>query len=429
MGLQCRRDVPKFRHAADASAGTLVTAMSSTRRLLRIPAIERHSAGGEEIAIHVAMMKRMLVMLAVMFVIIAGLGFVKFRQIQTAIAQGAAFQMPPEAVTTIVAQPTEWAETLSAIGSVAAVQGVDVSADLSGIVDRVAFDSGRSVRQGEVLVQLDSRQERAQLAAAEAQRDLASVNFDRMQGLLKDNVISRAEFDSATADSKQTEARVGEIRAAIDRKMIRAPFSGILGIRQVNLGQYLSSGDPVVQLQSLNPIYVNFSVPQQEMAQVRGGRDVRITSDDLAGSEFPGRITAIDSIVNQETRNLQVQATLANPEGRLRPGMFVQAEVILGVGRTVTPLPATAISYAPYGDSVFIVGNVKGPNGETYKGVRQQVVKLGGARGDQVAVMSGVNAGDEVVTSGVFKLRNGAAVLVNNKVQPGNNPSPKPEDN
>jgi len=280
-----------------------------------------------------------------------------------------------------------------------------------------------------VLVQLDTRQERAQLAAAEAQRDLASVNFDRMQGLLKDNIISRAEFDTATADSKQTEARVGEIRAAIDRKTIRAPFSGILGIRHVNLGQYLSSGDPIVQLQSLNPIYVNFSVPQQEMAQVRGGRDVRITSDDLAGVEFPARITAIDSIVNQETRNLQVQATLANPEGRLRPGMFVQAEVILGVGRAVTPLPATAISYAPYGDSVFIVGNVKGPNGETYKGVRQQFVKLEGARGDQVAVMSGVNAGDEVVTSGVFKLRNGAAVLVNNTVQPGNNPSPKPEDN
>jgi membrane fusion protein (multidrug efflux system) len=375
------------------------------------------------------MMKRMLLMLVVMAVIIAGLGFVKFQQIQTAIAQGASFQPPPEAVTTIVAQQVEWPNTLSAIGSVAAVQGVTVSADLSGTVDRVLFDSGRAVRQGDVLVELDTRQERAQLAAAEAQRELAGTNFDRMQGLLKDNVISRAEFDSATADDKQTEARAGEIRAAIQRKRITAPFSGILGIRQVNVGQYLSSGDPIVQLQSLNPIYVNFDVPQQATSEMRNGREVRITTDDLAGVEFEGRITAIDSVVNPATRNIQVQATFENPDGRLRPGMFVQTKVALGVGRPVVALPATAISYAPYGDSVYVVANLKGPNGESYRGVRQQFVKVEGSRGDQVGVISGVKPGDEVVTSGVFKLRNAAAVLVNNKVQPGNNPAPTPEDN
>lgn len=375
------------------------------------------------------MMKRMLLMLVVMTLIIGGLGFVKFQQIQTAIAQGASFQPPPEAVTTYVAQQTEWPETLSAIGSVAAVQGVIVSADLSGTVDRVSFDSGRAVREGQVLVELDTRQERAQLAAADAQRDLARTNFDRMQGLLKDNVISRAEYDSATATDKQTEARAGEIRAAIQRKRITAPFSGILGIRQVNVGQYLSSGDPIVQLQSLDPIYVNFDVPQQATSQMRTGREVRITTNDAAGVAFQGRITAIDSVVNPETRNIQVQATLANPEGALRPGMFVQAEVALGAGRSVIALPATAINYAPYGDSVFIVANLKGPNGESYRGVRQQFVKLQGARGDQVGVISGVKPGDEVVTSGVFKLRNAAAVLVNNKVQPGNNPTPTPADN
>jgi membrane fusion protein (multidrug efflux system) len=369
-------------------------------------------------------------MLTVMAIIIGGLGFVKFQQIQTAIAQGASFQPPPEAVTTIVAQQAEWPDAFNAIGSAAAVQGVIVSADLAGTVDRVAFDSGKAVRQGEVLVELDTRQERAQLAAAEAQRDLARVNFDRMQGLLKENVISRAEFDAATAESKQTEARVGEIHAAIERKTIRAPFSGILGIRQVNLGQYLSSGDPIVQLQSLNPIYVNFGVPQNATSQMRVGRDVRITSDDFAGAEFHGRITAIDSIVNPETRNIQVQATLANPDGKLRPGMFVQAEVATGGGRTVIPLPATSISYAPYGDSVFVVdNNAKAPNGSTYRGVRQQFVKVEGARGDQVGIVSGVKPGDQVVTSGVFKLRNGAAVLLNNKVQPANNPSPTPADN
>jgi membrane fusion protein (multidrug efflux system) len=372
----------------------------------------------------------MLLMVAVMAVIIAGLGFVKFQQIQTAIAQGASFQPPPEAVTTIVAQQTEWPETLNAIGSVAAVQGVIVSADLAGTVDRITFDSGKAVRQGEVLVQLDTRQERAQLAAADAQRDLARVNFDRMDGLLKDNVISRAEFDSATAENKQTEARVGEIRAAIERKTIRAPFSGILGIRQVNLGQYLSSGDPIVQLQSLNPVYVNFGVPQHATSQIRVGRDVRITSEDFAGAEFHGRVTAVDSIVNEQTRNIQVQATLSNPEGRLRPGMFVQAAVGVGGGRSLVALPATAISYAPYGDSVFIVdNNTKAPSGATYKGVRQQFVKVEGARGDQVGVVSGVKPGDEVVSSGVFKLRNGAAVLVNNKVTVPNDPAPTPADN
>ncbi len=375
------------------------------------------------------MMKRMLLMLTVMAMLVGGLGFVKFQQIQTAIAQGASFQPPPEAVTTVVARQAEWPDTLSAIGSVAAVQGVTVSADLSGTVDRVAFDSGKAVRRGDVLVELDTRSERAQLAAAEAQRDLARVNFDRMQGLLKDSVVSRAEFDAAAADSKQTEARVGETRAAIERKTILAPFSGILGLRQVNLGQYLSSGDPIVQLQSLDPIYVNFGVPQQATGQIHIGRQVRITSDDLTGAEFVGRVTAIDSVVSEETRNIQVQATLANPRGTLRPGMFVQAEVVLGGGRPVVPLPATAISYAPYGDSVFIVSSVAGPDGGVYKGVRQQFVKVEGARGDQVGVISGVTAGDEIVTSGVFKLRNGAAVFVNNKVQPANDPSPTPADN
>ena len=374
------------------------------------------------------MAKRMIVMLTVTALFVAALGFVKFKQIQTAIAEGAAFQPPPEAVTTIVAGQEEWPSTLAAIGTVAAVQGVTVSADLAGIVERIAFESGQAVRQGDVLALLDTRQERAQLAAAEAQRDLARVNFDRMQGLLHEHVISRAEFDRATADQRETDARVGEIAATIDRKTIRAPFSGILGIRQVNLGQYLSGGGALVTLQSLNPIYVNFGVPQQATAQMKSGRGVRIISDGLPGVEFSGRITAIDSIVDEATRNVQVQATLANPDGKLRPGMFVQTMVILGAPSQIVSLPASAVSYAPYGDSVFIVTDIKGENGQTYRGVRQQFVKLGGTRRDQIAITSGVNAGDEVATSGVFKLRNGVAVVVNNKVRPANNPQPKPEN-
>src|SRR5436190_10290577 len=254
------------------------------------------------------MLKRMMAMLAATILIVAALGFVKFRQIQTAIAEGAAFQLPPEAVTTIVAREEEWPSALAAIGTVAAVRGVTVSADLPGVVDRIAFESGQAVHEGAVLAVLDTRQERAQLAAAEAQRDLARVNFERMQGLLNERVISRAEFDRATADQRQGEARVGEIRAGIERKTIRAPFTGVLGLRQVNLGQYLSGGDALVTLQALNPIYVNFGVPQQAMAQMRAGRSVRVTADDLAGLEFTGPITAIDSIVDESTRNVQVQA-------------------------------------------------------------------------------------------------------------------------
>lgn len=371
------------------------------------------------------MVKRMILMLTVAAVVIGILGFVKFQQFQVAAGQAASFQPPPEAVTTVVAKQEPWPATLGVIGTTAAVQGVTVSADLPGIVDRITFDSGRSVRAGEVLVQLDTRQEQAQLAAAEAQRDLARLNFERMEGLIKDGAISRAEYDLAAAEQKQTAARVGEIRAMIERKIIRAPFSGVLGIRQVNLGQYLSAGDAVVPLQSLHPIYVNFGVPQQEAGRMRPGRSVRITADNVSGVEFTGRITAVDSVVNEATRNVQVQATVPNPDGRLRPGMFVQTAVILGESQPVVALPASAISYAPFGDSVFIVSDLKGPDGQTYRGVRQEFVKLGGGRGDQVAVVSGVKPGDEVVTSGVFKLRNGAAVVVNNKVQPTNNPAPK----
>jgi membrane fusion protein (multidrug efflux system) len=374
------------------------------------------------------MAKRMIVMLTVTTMFVAVLGFVKFKQIQTAVAQGAAFQPPPEAVTTIVAHQEQWPATLSAIGTVAAVQGVTVSADLPGTVERIGFESGQSVREGEVLALLDTRQEQAQLAAAEAQRELARVNFNRMEGLLNEHVISRAEFDRATAEQRQADARAGEIRAAIERKTIRAPFSGVLGIRQVNLGQYMSGGDAVVNLQALNPIYVNFGVPQQTAGQMHVGRNVRITAGDLAGEAFAGRITAIDSIVDEATRNIQVQATLANPRGKLRPGMFVQAEAGMGASTAVVSLPTSAISYAPYGNSIFVVTDMKSPSGQSYRGVRQQFVKLGGARGDQIAITEGVKAGDEVVTSGVFKLRNGAAVQVNNKVRPGNNPKPKPEN-
>ncbi len=372
------------------------------------------------------MIRRMILMLAGMAVFVAVLAGVKVWQIKSAITAYAAFQPPPEAVTTTLARQERWQATVDAIGTVAAVRGVTVSADLPGIVDAIRFESGTTVKAGDVLVQLDTRQERAQLAAAESQRDLSQLNLGRMRSMVEQRVVARAEYDKADADFKQATASAAEIRATIDRKTIRAPFSGVLGIREVNLGQYLAAGAEIVSLQSLTPIYANFDVPQQQMARIRNGTEVRLAIDGKA-IEKAGRVTAIDSVVDPVTRNVRIQATFANTDGRLRPGMFVQAKAVLNAGENVIALPASAINYAPYGDSVFVVGDLKGAKGN-YRGVTQRFVKLGATRGDQVAVLSGLSPGDEVVTSGVFKLRSGAPVRVNNSVQPGNNPAPKPEE-
>jgi len=374
------------------------------------------------------MRKRMMVTVAVLVFVLAGLGIFKVQQIRSAIAAGAAWQPPPEAVTTVVAGRTRWPETFDVIGSVAAVQGVTLSADLPGTVEAIEFRSGGHVAAGAEIARLDARQERAQLAAAEAQRDLARLNFDRMTRLHDKEVVAQAELDAVAAAAKQADARVGEIRATIERKRIRAPFAGMLGIRQVNLGQYLNAGEPIVPLQSLDPVYVNFSVPQAELAGLGVGAEVQVKAESLAVGRTTGRITAINSIVDEQTRNVLVQATLRNPHARLRPGMFVEVEIRTGTSPPVVALPASAISYAPYGNSVFVVTSLKGPGGKSYRGVEQRFVKLGTSHGDQVAVVSGVSAGDEVVTSGVFKLRTGAAVFVNNSVQPANDPAAKPED-
>jgi membrane fusion protein (multidrug efflux system) len=317
---------------------------------------------------------------------------------------------------------------MSVIGSLEAVQGVTVSADLPGTVAKINFESGKFVQQGDVLVELDTRQERAQLAANEAQRDLAKINYERNQRLAEQGVISKMDYDKASADQRQTEANVAELRATIERKTIRAPFSGVLGIRKVNLGQYLAAGAPIVALQKLDPIYVDFGLPQQETPKVKAGRSLRVTTDELVGQVFNGRVTAMDSVIDETTRNVQVQATLPNPHGKLHPGMFVQVNLDLGSSQSVITLPASAISYAPYGDSVYVVTELKDPKGKSYRGVRQQFVKVQGSRGDQVGVVSGIHPGDEVVSSGVFKLRNGAAVQINNTVKPSDSPAPKPQD-
>lgn len=373
------------------------------------------------------MKKRMIIVVAALAIFFVAIASVKFLQIRAAIAQGASWQPPPEAVTTIQAHEEQWPSSITAIGSVEAVHGVIVSADLPGIVDAVNIDSGRRVAAGDLLVGQDTRQEKAQLDAAESQRDLANLNLARGRQLLDKGVVAQAEYDGLDAQAKQAAARVGEIRATIDRKRIRAPFSGVLGIRQVNLGQYLKGGDPVVPLQSMDPIYVNFALPQADAPSLHLGAEVTITADSVAGA-FAGRVTAVNSIVDQATRNVMIQATLRNPQGLLRPGMYVQVLASRGTAQSVISLPASAVSYAPYGNSVFVVSQLKGPNGKPYAGVSQRFVKLGAGRGDQISIVSGLKPGEEVVTSGVFKLRNGAAVFVNNTVRPSNDPAPKPED-
>ena len=375
------------------------------------------------------MNKRMFQMLVLVLAFVAVIGYVKFQQISGAIAAGKSYAPPPEAVTTTVAAQTEWASTLNSVGSIAPVQGVTLSADLPGVVERIGFESGKQVREGDALVVLDTRQERAQLASAQAQRELARITLDRQRKLLDQAVIPQADYDIVAAQFKQADAAVMEIEASIGRKTIRAPFSGIAGIRQVNLGQYVRSGDPIVPLQSLNRVFVNFAVPQQRIAQLRVGDAVAVAADSSARERLSGRITAINPVVDDATRNVQVQATIENRGGALRPGMYVSVIVSVGGKQKVIALPASAINFAPYGNSVFIVEDLKGPGGVSYRGVRQQFVKLGASLGDLVAIADGVKAGQVVVTSGVFKLRTSAAVTINNSVQPSASTNPQPQDN
>ncbi len=356
------------------------------------------------------------------------LGGVKFFQIRALMAQHAGMGPPVSTVTSQIAAEEDWVPAIKAVGSTAAVQGVMVSTDQPGIVTKINFESGQMVKEGDLLVQLDVGQEEAQLRSAIAQQKLASLNLQRQQNLIKSRVSAQSEFDTAQAEFDQAAARVLEMKSHVDRKTIRAPFSGMLGIRKVNLGQYMQSGGEVAPLQALDPIYVNFFVPQQNLSEIAAGQKVKIQAEGLPEEDFDGKVNAVDSVVDVATRNVRVQATVPNPKGLLRPGMFVNVEVPQDTVSRHIVLPATAIQFAPYGDTVYIVEDVKDPKGNTYRGVRQQVVKTGESRGDRVAILSGVKPGEEVVTSGVFKLRQGAPVQINNSILPENSETPTPED-
>lgn len=365
-------------------------------------------------------------MAVLLAVIVGGLVFLKYSQFQAMASMK--FELPPTSVTSMVVEAEEWQPTLGSVGTVEAVNGVTVSTDLPGIVEQILFESGQHVKQGSTLVKLDTRQEEAQLKSSEARLQLAKSNLERQKGLLEKRVSAQSDYDAAQAEYQQAQAAVAEVQATIERKTIRAPFDGVLGIRQVNLGQYLQSGDPVVPLQSLDPIYVNFSLPQQRLNDLAVGGEVRVSADGLPGEKFTGKITSIDAVIDEATRNVLVQATLGNSDHKLRPGMFVTVEVLLPRNEKILAVPASAVNYAPYGDSIFVIEKMKTPEGKEYDGVRQQIVKLGASRGDQVAVVKGLSEGEEIVTSGGFKLRPGAPVVRNNEKAPSNDPAPKPED-
>jgi len=370
--------------------------------------------------------KRILFVILGLGILIAALSAVKAMQIGAMIDQGKKAVPPTETVTTAVVSAESWEISLTAVGSLTAVRGVTVAAELPGKVVDIAFESGATWKEGDVLVRQDTSSEEAQLPGAVAQANLAQTILARNAKMLAEQIISQADFDSAEASYAQATAQVNNIRATISKKTIRAPFGGSLGIRQVNLGQILREGDPIVPLQSLDPIFVNFALPQQHLALLRTGLPVRVTCDALPGVKVDGRITAVNPLVDTETRNVQLQATVANRAEKLRPGMFVNAAIVLPARNKVRAIPATAVLYAPYGDSVFVVTDDK--EGKGGKVLRQQFVRLGEKRGDFVAVANGLTEGEIIVSTGVFKLRNGQSVEVDNRLAPPFRKAPSPEN-
>ena len=369
--------------------------------------------------------------IAAVALVVGLLAGTKVLQIGTLIKKGKATVLPPEVVTTFQAQPQTWESLITAVGSLEAVQGVTVAAEVAGKITTIAFEAGAQVKAGDLLAQQDIAAETAQLRSAEAAAALAGITLERSKKMLATKVVAESNFDAADAERKQALAQADNIRAAIAKKTIRAPFSGRLGIRLVNIGQIVKEADPIVSLQALNPIFVNFSVPQQQLPQMSIGAPVRITSDGLpAGVVVDGKITAINPAVDAASRNVRVQATVNNHNEVLRPGMFANVAVVLPARVPVLTIPATAVLYAPYSDSVFLVEDAKAEGGQAGGGktARQQFVRLGEKRGDFVAVLSGLKPEQTVISTGVFKLRNGQSVVVDNALAPEFQLAPQPKD-
>ena len=337
--------------------------------------------------------------------------------------------MPPTTVSSVTVKEEDWAPRLTAVGSVSAVQGAVVSAELAGVVSEINFENGGEAKKGEVLMKLDASQEEALLRSAEAEAQLAQTDLERSRDLAMKKVVSSAELDSAQSKFRRLNAVVDQVRSSIAKKTLIAPFDGQLGIRQVNVGQMINAGQQVVPLTSLDPVFADFALPQQYLGQLTAGLEVHVTTDAIPGRVFNGKLTAINSMVDSSTRNITLQATLDNSDHALRPGMFAKAEVTLPEKHKALVVPGSAISYAPFGDSVFVIEKKKDEKtGKESQVIRQQFVRVGEARGDLVAITQGLKASETIVSTGVFKLRNGMTVTINNDLAPNPQVNPNPVD-
>ena len=381
---------------------------------------------------------RILLVVVGLLLLVGTLGFVKFSQIASLMAMGKAFEKsgpPPESVSSALSQTQNWPVQMTAVGTIAPVKGVALSNDSPGIVSKIDFESGDLVKEGQVLVELDTSVERAQLASAIVHHDLAQVNVNRSHALIKESVISQSQVDTDEAQVKSAATDAQSLQAQINRKIVRAPFSGRLGIRAVNVGQYLTSGTTLTVLQAVGAVFVDFSLPQQQLHKVTNGMPVRVTIESSNEPPIDGTIAAVDPTIDSTTRMIKLRAAVPNPDEKLRPGMFANVAVVLPDAGTVVTVPVTAVVHASFGDSVFVVedkkpdspGAKQTPDGKKIKNARQQFVRLGESRGDFVAITDGIQAGQEVVTAGAFKLRNNSPILVDNtvKAEPQLNPTPE----
>jgi membrane fusion protein (multidrug efflux system) len=374
------------------------------------------------------MTKRMVIMLIAVAVVLGGVfGFQVFKGIMIKKFMSA-MASPPQTISTTKAAYSQWQPTIEAVGSLRAVKGADLSLEVAGVVDSISFNSGDDIDQGTLLLKLRSDDDEAKLDSLKATAELSQINYDRDQKQFKLQAVSQANIDSDAANLKNANAQVAQQQAILDKKTLRAPFAGHLGIRAVDLGQYLGAGTTIVTLQALDPIFLDFFVPQQAIDQVRLGQTVNVKVDAYKDHTFPGEISAINPKVDQSTRNVQVRATLKNADHKLFPGMYATVAIATGAQQNLVTLPQTAITYNPYGDTVYIVDNKTGADGKGQLIARQTFVTTGATRGDQVAILKGVNEGDTIVSSGQMKLHNGSTVLIDNSILPTADATPIPVD-
>lgn len=374
------------------------------------------------------MIKKILLTAVAILVLVGVIAGIKALQIRALIDSGKSERPPVETVSAIPVEADQWVRSVESVGSVRAVQGADLATETPGTVSAIHFENGAEVKAGDLLLELDTEAESATLRSAEAEADLARTVYDRTKSLRASNAVPQSELDAADSQLRKITALVEQLRAAIAKKQVRAPFSGRLGIREVNLGQFVEHGDKIVSLQSLDPVFIDFLLPQQLISTLSPGQKILVRTDAYPGRDFEGTLTAINSEVDRVTRNIRLQGTLKNSDGALRPGMFARVEIFQGGADEVLRVPLTAVLRASYGDSVFVILEEPGADGENELVVEQRFIRTGRTMGDFIAVTEGLSAGDRVVSAGAFKLRNGSLVRIDNSLAPKPSTTPNPEN-